>query len=519
MLKNVFRIFLSRTFWFVFIFLLQMTFFFGLIYWFANNGIVAYLFLIIFSVVILVFILAQDKVNPAYKLMWTFVILLLPLFGAGMYILWGHRHVPRRHKARLQTISAKYNSTMRQNPNVIKALRQSHPYLAQNAYYLYTRADSPVYPADCSEFYPIGEEFFSSFLETLKDAKHFIFMQYYIWQPGYMLDSVLDILKQKVAEGVEVRILWDGVGSLLTLPKKTIEEMQSYNIQCCAFLPPRPTWHVSDYAMLNHRDHRKLTVVDGVVGFFGGLNFADEYINYIHRFGLWKDTACKITGEAVYSLTTTFLQAWDYASGTDNNPLDYFVPGENLPDSLCDEKGYVQPYWDSPLDEENVSENSYLNIINQATDYVYISTPYLILDHEMITALTLAAKKGVDVRILTPGIPDKKPVFWVTQSYYPVLLEGGVRIFEYTPGFVHAKMYVSDDKVSIVGSANMDYRSLYLHFENCVAFYAGHVVKDTKKDMLDSFSQAHEVTLQETENISFGKRILQTGAKFFSPLL
>ncbi|MDL2327138.1 cardiolipin synthase [Ruminococcaceae bacterium OttesenSCG-928-A11] len=518
MLKRALRVILSKTFAFAVLIVLQIVFFCMLLYWLANYAALIYTPLTIVTALVLVAVLEQDDLNPAYKLMWILIIVLMPLFGTLFYVLWGHRTVPRRKRRVLQEIETRTSTAMTQDPKVIEQLELDDPCLGQSARYLLNHASSPLYPGGEGEYYPLGEDFFPRFLDTIRAAKKFIFMEYYIYEEGYMLDTTIEVLRQKAAEGVDVRVMWDGFGSLFTLPPDFKHKLDTYGIKCHPFSPITLSVHLSDYAMLNHRDHRKITVVDGVIGFSGGLNFADEYINLKERFGQWKDNSFMVRGEAVFTLTTTFLRLWDFASGTVSN-LDDYRPAPDAPAPLSLERGYVQPYWDSPLDRENVSENAYLNVIRHAKDYVYICTPYLILDHEMITSLTLAAKSGVDVRILTPGIPDKPTVFLVTQSYYPVLLAGGVRIYEYTPGFNHAKMYVSDHRTAIIGSANMDYRSLYLHFENCVSFYGGQMVAEAHNDMLDCFDKAHEVTLEETRNIPFGRRLVQIVAKFFAPML
>lgn len=515
---RILRVVLSRTFALVFLAFLQIAFFCGLGFWFANIGIGAYLAFTVLTVLAVVAILEKDELNPAYKLMWVLCIFLLPIFGTLFYVLWGRRQIPLGHRAKLQEVKQRTEEVMKQEPAVLQALQKAQPALGQSAQYLLNCAASPVYNAHESQYYPLGKHFFPAFIDAIKNAKEYIFMEYYIFESGDMLKKTVDILGQKAAQGVDVRLVWDGIGSLFTLPPGFEEELKSKGIKFSPFCPVAFTLSLSDYAMLNHRDHRKITVVDGEIGFTGGINFADEYINAKERFGVWKDTTVKITGPAVFSLTTTFLRAWDYSANQVTNLLSYAKKWQN-PTISSLENGFVQPFWDSPLDDESVCENAYLNVIRNARKYVYISTPYLILDHEMIVMLTLAAKSGVDVRILTPGIPDKRPVYWVTQSYYPVLLKGGVRIFEYSPGFNHAKMYVSDDDQAIIGSANMDYRSLFLHFENCISFYGGSMPNKVKKDMLACFDASHEVTLLETQQTKPLRRLLQMGAKFFAPVL
>lgn len=516
------KIVFSRAFATLVLAIAQMVFLVVVIYNLAYYGSWIYNILTIVSVIVFAVVFEQDELNPAYKLMWLLIIVLLPLSGAVLYLLWGHRNVPRRQRRQLYRIERGANAAMAQDEAYLDALAARDRRLHQSALYLANFGRSPVWPASgLEEYYPLGEDFFPRFLDTIRAAKRYIFMEYYILEPGVMLDATLEILRQKAAEGVDVRFIWDGFGSMFNLPHDFADTLRGWGIKCYAFSPIRLRLIVSSYAMLNHRDHRKITVVDGKVGFSGGLNFADEYINVKERFGEWKDTAFLIRGEAVYNLTNTFLRAWDFVSGENSDYAAYHADSHWSTEwgRPSFEKGYIQPYWDSPLDGENVSENAYLNVIRHAQDYVYICTPYLILDHEMITNLTLAAKSGVDVRILTPGIPDKPTVYLVTQSYYRILLKEGVRIFQYTPGFNHAKMYVSDDTTAIVGSANMDYRSLYLHFENCVAFYGGPVVPATKKDMLESFAKSHEVTLAEVEQMPFWRRFIQIIAKFFAPMM
>lgn len=527
MLKKIKRLVFSRTFAFGLLALLQISIFLILVFAFATSGVWAYVIATIITVLVLIVVFEQDELNPAYKLMWVFIILVMPFSGALLYLLWGHRHVPKRKKKQMSCIEEKASLALTQDPAVLPILKEKNVDMFHSAEYLWKHAKAPIYAHNKVDYYPIGDDFFEPFLEALRSAKEYIFLEYFIYREGRMWNTTLDILRQKVEEGVDVRVLYDGFGSLFTLPNDHYyEKLRAYGIQCYAFAPLEFTPHISDYAMLNHRDHRKITVIDGKIGFSGGLNFGDEYINEVERFGLWKDTSFKIEGDAVYSLTVTFLKTWDFVSGTQSDFESYRIPKEEFVHSLevldsskILQTGLVQPYCDSPLDTENVSENSYINVISRANDYVYISTPYLVLDYEMINCLTLAAKSGVDVRILTPAIPDKPTVFMLTQSYYPTLLKGNVRIFEYTPGFNHAKMYVSDDKHAIVGSANMDYRSLYLHFENCVSFYGGDIVMATKQDMLDSFAQSKEITLENIEKKTFWQKIAQVVIRFFAPMM
>lgn len=504
---------LTRTFFFVVLLLLQIGMIFGLTWLLGKYSAVAYMGLIAFSVLAVVTLLDKDGVNPVYKLMWITIIMVMPPTGALFYLFWGHRNTGNRHAQRMDSIAARTSRTLVQEPEPMQRLRVADKGLWRSATYLSKNASAPLYGDTKSEYYAWGQDFFPRFLEELKNARKFIFMEYFILKPGYMWDTTLEILKQKAAEGLDVRVMYDAFGSMFTLPESYDDEMRKAGIRCYRFAPLRLSVHISDYTMLNHRDHRKIAVIDGNVGFTGGLNFSDEYINRKKRFGVWKDTGLMLKGSGVYSLTALFLEMWDFTSG-DNSELARYAPTLRY-----GADGLVQPYGDSPLDEENVAENVYFNILQQATDYVYMATPYLVVDNEMITTLSLIAKSGVDVRIITPGIPDKWYVYWVTQSYYPILLEAGVRIYEYTPGFIHAKMYVSDDKTAVVGSANMDYRSLYLHFENCCSFYGGQMVQNVRADLEECMAVCHEVTLEDTKQTPLPKRLFQVILRLFAPLL
>lgn len=522
MFRRIMRVVLSKTFAFAILALLQIAFLVVLLYLFAGLGIVAYGIISVITVVVLIAFFEQDDVNPAYKLAWVMLILLLPLGGVLFYLLWGHRRVPRRQQRHFEQIEQNAKGVMRQHKGVFAALKHANKHMYHTARYLLRYANAPLYTDTDITYYPIGEDFFPPYIEALQNAKKFIFLEYFIYQEGYMWNTVLGILREKAAEGLDVRVVFDGFGSLFTLPPGYEKKLREMGIKCYAFSPLRPTLHVSDYAMLNHRDHRKITAIDGDIAFSGGLNMADEYINVASRFGEWKDTAFMLRGQAAFSLTVTFLKAWDFVAGTKSDYETYRPAPPTLPAPPPSKRvrdGLVQPYDDTPLDGENVSENVYLRLITCAERYVYICTPYLALDHEMITALTLAAKSGIDVRILTPGIPDKPTVFVLTQSYYATLLRAGVRIYEYTPGFNHAKMYVSDDRIAVIGSANMDYRSLYLHFENGAVFYGGHTVQNVKTDMMQSFARATEISLDDTRHLPWHKRIIRIIVRFLAPML
>jgi cardiolipin synthase len=343
---------------------------------------------------------------------------------------------------------------------------------------------------------------FEAMLEEMRKAEHFIFLEFFIVEEGEMWGRMLEVLLEKARQGVEVRMLYDDMGSVALLPfdyAKKLEEMDTH-IKCIPFNPVVPFLAM----VMNNRDHRKILVVDGNIGFTGGVNLADEYINAREKYGHWKDSGLKLVGEGVWNLTVMFMEMWNACSETK------LIPEMHVPKSANDSEqeehiGFVLPYGDDPLDDENVGEDTYIEIINQAKDYVYIITPYLILDDEMKRALIMASKRGVDVRIVTPGIPDKKVVFRLTRANYLPLLKAGVKIYEYTPGFVHAKSFLSDDNVGVVGTINLDYRSLYLHFECAVWMYQVPALIDLKKDTLETIEKSRRVYEEDVHTKGIGR--------------
>ena len=359
-------------------------------------------------------------------------------------------------------------------------------------------------------YYGLGEKAFPVMLEELKKASKFIFLEYFIINNGIMWDSILKILEEKVSEGVEVRVIYDDAGCISTLKKDYNKFLESKGIKCVVFNKLNPLSGV----IMNNRDHRKILIVDGRVAFSGGINISDEYINEKKLYGHWKDNAIKIVGEGVFNFTVLFLTMWNAYREEDK---DYNLFKYEFNDTIKQD-GFVVPYGETPLDSEIVGEDIYLNIINQSHKYLYIMTPYLIIDTDMINSLVLAAKRGVDVRIIIPGVPDKKIVYSLSESYLQILVEGGVKIYKYTPGFVHSKMFLSDDLVSVVGTINLDYRSLYLHFE-CGVYLEGHSsIKKIKNDFEESFKVSHKLSKKEATP-GLIKAIWQTVLRLFAPLM
>lgn len=463
--------------------------------------------------IILVLVIVSRWTNPSNKLSWTFIILLSPLLGILLYLVFGRSGLTKHTQKRMDAVNKDVSKLLYQTPYILQQLEEEDKGVYRQSKYINDWAGFPLYHNTTSKYYPNGETMFVDMLAELEKAEHFIFLEYFIIEKGYMFDTVAEILERKAKEGVDVRLIYDDVGCISTLPPKFYKVLQEKGIKCAAFNPFRPVMSV----VMNNRDHRKIFVVDGKVGFTGGINLADEYINKIERFGYWKDTGVRLEGEAVWSLTAMFLEMWNYINRSTEDYAKYMPKVYQTEPFASD--GLIQPYGDSPLDQEKVGENVYMNIISNAKDYVYIFTPYLIIGYEMIVCLCNAAKRGVDVRIVTPGIPDKKLVFLLTRAHYKPLIESGVKIYEYRPGFIHAKSFVCDDKIATVGSINMDYRSLYLHFECGVFMYKTQAVMELKKDCREVFASSDEISIEFCKERNVFVRIFHGLMRLFAPLL
>lgn len=463
------------------------------------------------SIGILLYLIRKDE-NSSYKIAWIILIMGVPLLGGVLYVMIGNKKPSKRLAVRMALVKEEMKGTLSQNEWVLKEIRDQEPLTAGNVSYIGEFGPYPVWKNTSVKYFPIGEQMFDAMLEDLRRAEHYIFMEYFIIQEGIMWDSILEILEQKVKEGVDVRLIYDDVGCVSLLPFHYAELLEKKGIKCMAFNRFVPFISL----VMNNRDHRKILVIDGHTAYNGGINLADEYINRKMRFGHWKDTGVRLEGDAVFNFTLMFLEMWNAFRVPE---LDYsaFKPRKWHPEPF-ENDGYVLPYADTPLDNEELGENVYINILNGAREYVYIATPYLLISDEMESALCLAAKRGVDVRILMPGIPDKPIVFFMAKSYYPSLLRAGVKIYEYTPGFVHAKSYVCDDKVATVGTINMDFRSLYLHFECGTFLYGCKAVLDVRQDMEEYFPKCHEVTLGDCRQGVLGN-MLTSVLRVLAPLM
>lgn len=467
----------------------------------------------VLSIFLAIYIAARPD-NPTYRLTWIMLILVSPVFGSLMYFVFGARKVPKALRVRDVKLQQSMEGYLKKEKPLLEKLNEEDKTANKQSTYISSASGFPLYQKTKTHFFTIGEEQFEEMCRQLESAKEFIFMEYFIINYGYMWDTLLAILKRKVQEGVDVRLLYDDFGTVTTFTPDYHEELKKMGIKTKVFNPIRPRLAIQ----MNNRDHRKILVVDGRVAMTGGINLADEYINKIYRFGHWKDCGCMIEGEAVWSFTFMFLQFWNYdepeIKKDDYEKFRRFECFEQI-----ENDGYVQPFSDSPTDDENVGELTHINIINSASEYVYIMTPYLVIDHEMKTALILAAKNGVDVRILVPHIPDKWYVFALTRHNYKELTKKGVRVYEYTPGFVHAKTFVADDKHAIVGTTNMDYRSYYLHYECGVWFYQSSLIQDMKEDYLKTLEISQEVTYEDCMKVKLPVRIIRAILNLLSPLL
>ena len=469
-------------------------------------------FALLLTMFVILYIVNKQE-NPAYKLAWVVLIMISPLTGGILYIyLAGNRtrlkFIKDALKNHLDTF--KYMPDDKINQKEIKEISKS---ASAQATYLSKTAGYSVYKNTNIKYFSSGEENFEQLLEELNKAQSFIFMEYFIIKHGIMWDKILEILKKKAAEGVDVRLIYDDLGCAMWLPSKFIKEMSEYNIKVAPFNPAKLLVNPRH----NNRDHRKITVIDGYIGFTGGINIADEYININSKYGHWKDAGVMLKGEAVWNLTLMFLQTWKMIT---NQEEDYSIyhPEKYIKIPIYSNE-YILPYGDTPVDTEIVGENVYLNIINKAKYYVYIMTPYLIIDNEMITALTLAAKNGIDVKIITPNIPDKKMIHMVTQSYYYELINAGVEIYQYTPGFIHSKVVIADDTIATVGTINFDYRSFYLHFECGVWIFNSNIIYKIKEDFKKTLKLSNKITLEKIKNISKIKFLTQSILKLIAPLL
>ncbi|MDO4866622.1 MAG: cardiolipin synthase [Clostridia bacterium] len=455
--------------------------------------------------------LFNSGMDSAARLTWMFIIAILPVSGAAMLAFTqmnlGHRAIQRREAELID----RTRDAVPQPEGVLERLAGDPSGTDDLVTYLNQSNCFPVYDRTEATFFPLGEDKFAAMLEELKKAEKFIFMEYFIIEEGFMWGSILEILVEKAKAGVDVRVMYDGMLEISTLPANYCKLLAEKGIKAKAFAPIRPV--ISSH--YNYRDHRKILVIDGKVAFNGGVNLADEYINRVERFGHWKDTAVMLRGDAARSFTLMFLQMWNI---TEREPqFEPFLRDTGfVPEHPS---GFVIPYGDCPLDDDKVGETVYMDILNRATDYVHIMTPYLILDGELETALKYAARRGVDVKLILPGIPDKRIAYALAKAHYKRLVEAGVKIYEYAPGFVHAKVFVSDDKKAVVGTINLDYRSLYHHFECATYMYQTACIADIERDFQSTLEKCRQVTPESIRGEKLSYKIIGELMQFVAPLM
>lgn len=454
--------------------------------------------------------IVNRNMPPESKVTWL-LFAVVPVFGFLLYLMIGERRLSKKEIQQLEKMdSMKFREDNSYDLRVeLKQENKSAFGIVKSLLSMDHNAD--VYDGTASQYFPLGEEMFETMLDDLRSAKKFIFLEFYIIDPGVMWNRVLEILVDKVQQGVEVKLLYDDIGCMATLSGDYTKRLRKMGIDAHKFNKVIPRMTVA----YNNRDHRKILVVDGQVGYTGGINLADEYINHIVRFGHWKDGGVRLEGRAVKALTRLFLMNWYINRGEITDFDRYHFDSQRV-----EGKGLYIPYGSGPkpIYKEQVGKAVYQNIINQAIDYVYITTPYLIIDYDLTEDIKNAAMRGVDVRIVTPFIPDKKLIQIVTRGAYPDLLEAGVKIYEYTPGFIHSKNVISDDELAVVGTINFDYRSLVHHYENAVLMYQTETIADIKQDFEDLFDVSKEISLETLQN-SWYQRLLKEIMQLFAPLL
>ncbi|MBO6015153.1 MAG: cardiolipin synthase [Lachnospiraceae bacterium] len=464
------------------------------------------------SVLIIIYIV-NSKENPGFKLAWIIPIAAFPVFGTLLFLFVqtnpGNLQLRRKLQRRVQE-TMDYSHTTK---DVLAAVREDGGDIDDMCHYIEHINYFPTFANTEVTYFGLGEEKFKDLLCELENARHFIFLEYFIIARGYMWGNVLKILKKKAREGVEVRVMYDGTCTLVNLPYDYAGKLAEFGIKAKTFSPIKPLLSTHQ----NNRDHRKILVIDGRVAYTGGINLADEYINEIEMHGHWKDAAIKLTGDAVKSFTVMFLQMWNVSETGKENYARYLRNANSGP--ARKEAGFVIPYNDDPFNKEDIAQRVYLDILNKAKSYVHIMTPYLIPDNEMIVGLCFAAQRGIDVKLMLPHIPDKRPIFYIARTYYRQLMEAGVKIYEYTPGFVHSKVFVSDDCKAVVGSINIDFRSLYQHFECAAYLYKNPQIRDIETDFQKTLRQCRLITPEIYKTFPLITRGIGHVLRVFGPLL
>ena len=496
MLRRVLNLVFSRLVVTGVLLVLQVVWLFALFYrladyarWFNAAGLTL-------SIIMCLALIRQDSTVPEFKISWMILFAVMPVQGGLLYLLWGNKRPALGLRRRQERAEQAMADTRREDPAAAARLRAADPRAALTARYLQDYAPAPLYGGTAVRYYPDGQTMLADMLPALQSAERSIFVESFIIGMGEMWGQIHEILRRKAAAGLDVRVIYDDAGCLSLLPHNYAELLRAEGIRAFSFNRCVPVLNL----VMNNRDHRKIMVIDGKIGFTGGVNLADEYINRLVRFGYWKDSGVRLEGPGAGALANIFLTFWKAQYPDEDIDIDRDLPAAAPVPTDC----LVQPFADTPVDREAVAKNVYLELINQAQRRLQICTPYLILDNDLLACLRLAAKRGVDVRIYTPGVPDKPTIYQLTRSYFPHLLRAGVRIFSYTPGFLHAKTWLVDDRIAAVGTVNLDYRSLYLHFENSVLIYGGAVLDDVRRDLAEIERESAEVKLADCRTGFFG---------------
>ena len=481
--------------------------FFWLNEWFPNWLSVTIMVLLYISTILAI---VNRNMPPESKVTWL-LIAVVPVFGSLLYLMFGERRLSKKEMKQLENMESMEFREDNSRELRLKLKEENKAVYGMVKSLLSMDHNADLYNGTSSTFFPLGDQMFKQLLEDLRSAKKFIFMEFYIIDEGLMWDSILEILIEKVKEGVEVKLLYDDIGCMATLAGNYTKRLRKLGIDAHKFNKVIPRLTVA----YNNRDHRKILVVDGQIGYTGGINLADEYINQIERFGHWKDSAVRIEGRAVKALTRLFLMTW-YINQGEIEDFDKY----HMENRAVDGEGLYIPFGSGPkpIYKSQVGKAVYQNMINQATDYVYITTPYLIIDYDLTEDIRNAALRGVDVRIVTPFIPDKKLIQIVTRGAYPDLMEAGVKIYEYLPGFVHSKQVLVDDEIAVVGTINFDYRSLVHHYENAIWMYETPEIPKIRADFDNIFAVSREIKL-ETFRVAWYQHLVKEIMQLFAPML
>lgn len=505
-----FRLLMSKYGFSIAIILIELVLIFGIILYMSQIAPIIWVTLVFLISVATVIAIVNRSMSPESKVTWL-IVTFVPVFGPLLYLMFGERRLSKKELKQLQELNsiAFHENNGRQLHLQLQETDKS-AYGIINAL-LHMDSNAEVYDQTDSQFFASGEEMWQQMLEDLKRAEKFIFLEYYIVDEGLMWDSILEILEEKAAQGVEVKMLYDDIGCMVTLPGDYTVHLRSKGIDAHKFNKVIPRMTVA----YNNRDHRKILVIDGQISYTGGINLADEYINRIERFGHWKDSGIRIDGPATQAFTRLFLMNWYINRGEISDFDQYHLENQTRHGS-----GLCIPYGSGPkpIYKTKVGKIVYQNLINQAEDFVYITTPYLIIDYDLTEDIKNAAMRGVDVRIVTPFVPDKKLIQLITRGAYPDLLSAGVRIFEYTPGFIHSKQMIVDDRFAAVGTINLDYRSLVHHYENAVLLYKTESIADIRKDFERIFEQSQEI-FSDTINPTWYQMMIKEVTQLFAPML